>query len=364
MRLFHAIRFCCLLAMTPSDSLRNCIKRAMLKKSSRPQGYIEVSKKSPSHENHIVAWSEDDSPEYSPEKVDFPVKESSFVQLGRGRHSVDVQIATVGDIGLSRLGIGVEAVGINVLIPDYIGFLLPVTWSGDYLINGQLVNKSNIYMPGDLDSLYLQSKSRVTLGVTMPRKPFVETIAALQGINIEDIRLRDRELRLSEMAGAKIRARLIAILNEICSEGEKRSHREIRHEVFGLLADAYLHSLPESRSQAEQISRPERIVRLAEERFMASGGKHVSLADLCAAAGVSKSSLYKTFHSVCGAPPSTYFKMRRFMKARSQLINAENERGQVKRAALSTGFTELGRFSVEYRLLFGEPPSTTLGQSM
>ena len=322
-----------------------------------------MTQASQDNENRIIACRNDNSPDYVPKKVELPVKESYYVQVGRGEHVVDVQMATVGNIGLLRLGIGVEAVGINVFNPDYIGFALPVTWSGDYLINGELANKSAIYMPGDLDSFHLRSKSRVSLGVTMPREPFIETIAALRGVDTEDIMLNDRELRLSEAAGVEVRARLTAIINEACSERVKRSQREISNEVIGLLTDAYLHALPESLSQAERISRPERIVRLAEERFMASDGKPVSLADLCAAAGVRKSALYRAFHNVCGLPPLTYFQKRRLMQARSLLVNAVNERGRVKHAALSTGFTELGRFSVEYRQLFGEPPSATLSRT-
>jgi AraC-like DNA-binding protein len=322
-----------------------------------------MRKASSSSGNRILAYRDEHSPDYAPKKIELPIKESYFVQVGRGEHIVDVQIATVGKIGLIRLGIGVEAVGINVLNPGYIGFALPVSWSGDLLLNGELANKSNIYMPGDLDSLHLHSKSRVILGVTIPRQPFVETIAALRGVDTGDIMLNDRELHLSEAAGAEVRARLTAIINEACSERDKRSQREISNDVMGLLTDAYLHALPESLSQAERISRPERIVRLAEERFMASNSKPVSLADLCAAAGVGKSTLYKAFHTVCGLAPLSYFQKRRLMQARSQLINSVDERGQVKYAAMSSGFTELGRFSVEYRQLFEELPSTTLSRT-
>ena len=321
-----------------------------------------MSKGSPCNKNRILAYRDDNSPEYAPKQVELPVVESSFVQVGRGEHVVDVRMATVGKIGLTRLGIGVEAVGITVLNPGYIGFALPVSWSGDLLLNGELANKSNIYMPGDLDSLHLYSKSCVILGVTMPREPFVETIAALRGVDTGDIMLKHRELCLSEAAGVEVRARLTAIINEACSERRTHSQREISNEVIGLLTNAYLHALPESLSQAERISRPERIVRLAEERFMASDGKTISLADLCAAAGVGKSALYKAFHNVCGLPPLTYFQKRRLMQARSLLINAVNERGWVKHAALSTGFTELGRFAVEYRKLFGESPSVTISR--
>lgn len=321
-----------------------------------------MTKTSQGTKNRIIARHDDCAPDYDPKKVELPLKESYFVQVGRGEHVVDMRIATVGNIGLLRLGIGVEAVGINVLNPDYIGFALPVSWSGDLLINGQLANKTDIYMPGDIDSMHLQSKSRIMLGATMPRKPFIETVAALRGVDTGDIMLNERELHLSEAAGVEVRARLTAIINEACSEHVKRSLREINNEVIGLLTDAYLHALPEPHSRAERISRPERIVRLAEERFMASDGKKISLADLCAAAGVRKSALYRAFHNVCGLPPLAYFQKRRLMQARSLLVNAVSERGRVKHVALTTGFTELGRFSGEYRKLFGELPSVTISR--
>ena len=321
-----------------------------------------MSDKSSGNKGRIIAYRDDASPEYTTEKVAMPIRESSFVQIGRGEHIVDVSMATVGDIGLLRNGIGVEAVGINVLNPDYIGFALPVSWSGDLLINGQLARKHNIYMPGDLGSMHLRSKSRVILGVTMPRAPFVETIAALRGVDPGDVLRNDRELCLSEAAGAEVRARLTAIITEVCSESGKRSVREISNEVTGLLIDAYLHALPEPALLTGRISHTDRIVQLAEERFMAPADKPVSLADLCAATGVKKSTLYKAFHSVCGLSPLAYFHKRRLMQARSLLFNAANEPAQVKRAALSVGFTELGRFAVEYRRLFGESPSTTLSR--
>jgi AraC-like DNA-binding protein len=62
--------------------------------------------------------------------------------------------------------------------------------------------------------------------------------------------------------------------------------------------------------------------------------------------------------------PLKFFKIRRLCRARHTLLQGAVERGAdrgaVKRAALDAGLTELGRFSVEYRALFGEPPSVTL----
>lgn len=84
---------------------------------------------------------------------------------------------------------------------------------------------------------------------------------------------------------------------------------------------------------------------------------------LFAAAGVSKSTLYLAFEHVCGQPPPEYFHKRWLTRARLRLPESSPRRGAVKRVALDTGFTELGRFAGEYRRLFGESPSATLSAS-
>lgn len=109
-----------------------------------------------------------------------------------------------------------------------------------------------------------------------------------------------------------------------------------------------------SRDQRNEI-----IVRRTEEYFMSAFPRQPSLVDLCRAAGVGKNSLYAAFRSLFDESPVAYFHKRRLSSARRALVRNPSERGLVKRVALSHGFTELGRFSAEYRLLFGELPSHT-----
>ena len=104
-------------------------------------------------------------------------------------------------------------------------------------------------------------------------------------------------------------------------------------------------------------------MRRAEERFIAAGGQTVSLADLCAAAGVGRTTLQEAFHRLYGESPLGYFHKRRLTQAHETLMLGPSGRAAVKRAALGAGLTALGRFSVEYRLLFGEYPSATLSDS-
>jgi transcriptional regulator GlxA family with amidase domain len=47
-------------------------------------------------------------------------------------------------------------------------------------------------------------------------------------------------------------------------------------------------------------------------------------------------------------------------RARTALLGANRNEGCVTEIATELGFTELGRFSVRYRQMFGESPSETL----
>jgi AraC-like DNA-binding protein len=128
------------------------------------------------------------------------------------------------------------------------------------------------------------------------------------------------------------------------------------------VTDTYLQARPAPARKLRTVARLARIVRKAEERFASAEGGPVSLADLCVAAGVSQGTLYHAFTVLFGESPLAYFRKRRLTDARSMLLGTVPGRSAIKRAALGVGLTHLGRFSAEYRHLFGESPSATLNR--
>ena len=68
----------------------------------------------------------------------------------------------------------------------------------------------------------------------------------------------------------------------------------------------------------------------------------------------------KAFHTTHGIPPCRYLRMLRLSQARRALLSADGNLVTVTEIATGFGFVELGRFSVEYRKVFGESPSQTL----
>ena len=103
-----------------------------------------------------------------------------------------------------------------------------------------------------------------------------------------------------------------------------------------------------------------RVMRRLEDTLAAKSGETLYMAELCAAVGAT----YWTLRDCClehlGMSPKRYLWMRRMNLARLALWSADPEKSTVTEIATDHGFWELGRFSVAYRSLFGEPPSAAL----
>ncbi len=86
----------------------------------------------------------------------------------------------------------------------------------------------------------------------------------------------------------------------------------------------------------------------------------IYLPEICAEIGVSDRTLRLHCQEHLGMSPRRYLWLRRMHLARRTLALADPAIGSVTAIAMDHGFGELGRFAVEYRKLFGEPPRATL----
>jgi transcriptional regulator GlxA family with amidase domain len=102
------------------------------------------------------------------------------------------------------------------------------------------------------------------------------------------------------------------------------------------------------------------LVQQAEALALASVDEPLHVSALCHIIGVSERTLRKAFHRVHGVPPCRHLRMLRLSNARRALLSADGTLAKVTEIAMSFGFAELGRFSVEYKKAFGESPSQTL----
>ena len=134
----------------------------------------------------------------------------------------------------------------------------------------------------------------------------------------------------------------------------KALEQELTHAMITALADA-----AERRWLPGQHAR---IVNRFQEFLEAKPDEPVYLAEICAAIGASERTLRTCCQEVLGVGPVRFLWLRRMYLARQGLLNANASTTTVTQIATMHGFWELGRFSVEYRALFGEPPSASLRQ--
>src|SRR5207248_3896786 len=104
------------------------------------------------------------------------------------------------------------------------------------------------------------------------------------------------------------------------------------------------------------------LVEQAERLALANFQTPLDVPTLCRALAVSERTLRKAFQKIRGLPPCRRLRMLRLSGTRRALLSARGRCVTVTEIATSFGFVELGRFSVEYRKIFGESPSETLGR--
>ncbi len=164
-------------------------------------------------------------------------------------------------------------------------------------------------------------------------------------------RLMSRLLRLHESAG-----RLAATVPDILAHPEvaRAMEQELVRVMVACLTDGA--EIDAARPAHNRVPVMRRLERVLEE----NPGRPLYMPELCAAIGVSARTLQLHCHEHLRMGPHQYLWLRRMNLVRRALAQAAPAETNVTRIATEHGFWELGRFSVAYRRLFGEPPSATL----
>ena len=146
------------------------------------------------------------------------------------------------------------------------------------------------------------------------------------------------------------------------SAPEVLAHPEAARSLEDALTRAMLRCLTDgARLETDRGFRNHLAVMARLEDFLAANpSRPLYLSEICAAANASERTLRLCCQEHLGMRPVRYLWLRRMHLARRALQIAGEASTTVTSIAMAHGFWELGRFSVAYRGLFGEPPLTTL----
>lgn len=134
--------------------------------------------------------------------------------------------------------------------------------------------------------------------------------------------------------------------------------RALEHEITHVL----IRCLAEGAGieHAERFRRHSAIMARFEEFLEANRGRPLYLTEICSAIGAAERTLRGACEENLGMGPIRFLTLRRMHLVRKALTRADPRSDTVTRIVTDYGFWELGRFSVAYRALFRESPSTTL----
>ncbi|MCM5705068.1 helix-turn-helix domain-containing protein [Larsenimonas salina] len=134
--------------------------------------------------------------------------------------------------------------------------------------------------------------------------------------------------------------------------------RELRDAFVGHMLDA----LEYGEVEPVTPSARKRVVDRAREVIAAHDSEPIAIPSLCHQIGVSRRKLQYCFQECIGVSPYTYVRLFRLNAIHRALTYGDDDM-RVQDEAARWGFFHLGRFSMEYRRLFGERPSDTLNRA-
>ncbi|MBW7972329.1 helix-turn-helix domain-containing protein [Bradyrhizobium sp. BR 10289] len=287
-----------------------------------------------------------------------------IVQLGRGMLSGEILHGQIKDIAFSRgqFSLGVRATGVFSPAKTVVGILLACSGASRSLGAPVLPGDVLVHPPGaEHDRLY-EGAARFA-GVMCDPAEILNLFAAEQQVSDREFWTKRRHFRLSDRRTGELGA-LLALLAGRLHHGGIPSGAAADYWKRTIL-DAFVGpvAMEPGAGKERPIPSSTRIVHDAERYLKESGNRAVHVSEICRQIKVRRRTLYRAFNEALGIGPIEFLRTKRLSMVHVRLRQASPAETGVLDIASEFGFLEFGRFAQQYRALFGEYPSETLGRN-
>lgn len=283
-----------------------------------------------------------------------------FVPIDTGEIVADFERVDLGPVVVQRGDGQLPHYAMRVSIPRPTMFFLAGP-SGDVVWQGQHVDRDLLFSFDAGSEMVGNNRGGIAFASLIWEPGVLERRAEELGLSLHP---SGREGPASKPDPAAMHALRVVVgraLEVARSDSQRLEEPEVREALGDAIATAAVRALdpaPERRSIAA-VSHL-RAVRAAFEVLEARAGDPIYLAELCQAARVSERTLRNAFQHLYGVSPIRYLVLRRMELVRRALRDADPRKTRVSDIASRFGFTNLGRFAMEFRQLYGESPSRML----
>jgi AraC family ethanolamine operon transcriptional activator len=250
---------------------------------------------------------------------------------------------------------------------------IPVDDNKSSKINGLSIEQNHIMCrPGNHQFELITPHEFDIYGLVVEQEK-IQTMADSQSISIDWTQLHQQgRLTLPEKTITALRF----VLNNLLSDhnninnGQQRPAK-LQHDVIMM---ALLESLENSqpvKSQTISFLRRQQIVEHVKEYLREHQDSAVTINDLCTLCNISRRTLQYSFETILGISPLRYLRLSRLNGARRELLTSQKisiDKSSVNKVSIADiaaqwGFWHLSQFTQDYKQLFNELPSVTLGKS-
>jgi AraC family ethanolamine operon transcriptional activator len=293
-----------------------------------------------------------------------PVTYSELVQLDPG-HLGFTSFEVRGRASfIIRSMTGARSIWTTVPEADWIGYMIPITWKGDFILNGMTATPSTVFRLDGENEFDFVAKHRHAITLGIRRSVLSRTISGLIGRDFSLDVYTHRQQHVPEFR----RERLLGIFRKLLAWAPSNGSGSNFGRLPRSFEVAAIEAIADWTIEAEQLKNTEtvnrksdlRIVRDSIRKSREADSSLLSISDLCRMAGVGKSRLHQAFSETYGISPGAYLYRLRLNSIRGKLLSGQPQPRSVKDVAIQHGFLSSGQFARAYRDMFGELPSQTL----
>ena len=297
-----------------------------------------------------------------------PVAASELVQLDPGHLGLTRIDVRGRDSFIVRARTGARSIWTTVPEADWIGYTIPISWKGDYLLNGMSATRTTVFKIDGANEYDVVAQSRDFITVGLRRSVLARTISGLIGRDFAIAFDMHRQLHVPEAH----RQRLLAIVRKVIAGASSNGSGNTIHRLPRSIEVAFIEAIADWTVETDQLNTSESVSHKNELRIFRDSickireADHslLTIADLCQLVGVGKSRLHQAFSETYGISPGAYLHRLRLTSIREKLLSDEAPPRSVKDVAIQHGFLSSGQFARTYREMFGELPGQTLRKQM
>lgn len=290
----------------------------------------------------------------------------NIVQLAPGSFTGHLMHARIGSLALSSGDFGPDIRARGVMNPHLVTIGMMLESSGDVSQwNYDVVPGDVVVFPKSVEQEgHFTGHSRYAT-ITLGEDEIAAHMAGERALEDPEFWTKIYRFRPTPSLRQATRAAIATRVHQLCEGTVPRSQAGIDF-IRRSLIEAFLAGvICEISQQGEKRDRNgARLVRDVEDYVDALGMvRPVHISELCSALMVSRRTLHRTFCETLGTGPMAYLRLRRLSAVHRALRLSKSSHASVTQAALEHGFSDLGRFAVYYRNIFGESPSQTRRQA-